>query len=232
MKENTVIRKEEPAYEHPESAEDREEAKKDGPERERKFYLDQLPEDIDLNEYRVTYIVQGYTAENPATRYRIKRRTNGDGTWNDKYYRNIKIPGEELADGQHEKQEEIDETEFNAAWKTITRSIAKLRWKIPFAENAVDLDKLFDNGQENPQALPERFFAAVTTATEQKTGVACPWGIFLAEIEYTTREGFIAGTRPDWLQESSNAHEITNERWGSNSRLAELKTAPNFADDH
>ena len=123
---------------------------------ERKFVIDNLPEDLDLSKYPSEKIYQGYLANTPEVSVRIRRKGN-------KYFWTIKRPPTRHAAERDELETEITQNQFNTMWPgTESRRLEKTRYRIAAGEQVIELD-LFE-GSNSGHMLAEVEFISTTVA--------------------------------------------------------------------
>ncbi len=101
---------------------------------ERKFIIDNLPPDLDLDSYPGKKIDQGYLASTPDTAVRIRRK-------GDKFFWTVKSAPTGHEAERVELECEITQTQFETMWPgTAGRRLEKTRYEIPHGDHTIELD--------------------------------------------------------------------------------------------
>ncbi len=126
---------------------------------ERKFVIDALPEELDLEGFKAKKIRQGYLSSTPSEAVRIRQK-------GDSYFWTYKAAPTSHAAERVELECEISKDQFDAMWPgTAGRRLEKTRYEIPLGkhgEHTVELD-IFE-GDNDGHMLAEVEFSSTQGA--------------------------------------------------------------------
>lgn len=123
---------------------------------ERKFVVDSLPEDLDINAFSGKTISQGYLVNSPESAVRVRRK-------GDKFFLTYKEAPKGHAAERVELETELNKDQFDTMWPgTVGRRLEKTRYEIPFGDHTIELD-VFE-GDNVGHLLAEVEFDSTTDA--------------------------------------------------------------------